>query len=332
MKNQDNKINIVLFQNAYIPALKYGGTERVIYYLAEALDNFGHNVTLLVKGATKPTHIKIIVYDENRSVQSQIPKDTDIIHLHSIIDERLTIPYVVTIHGNPKNQDKLDLNSIFVSRNHADRHNSSSFVLNGLNWGDYSKVDLTRDRDYYHFLGKASWKVKNVKLAIDIAKKSNENIKILGGVRFNFKMGIRWTFTKKASFYGMVGGELKDNLLNGSKGLIFPVLWNEPFGLAIIESLYFGAPIFGTPYGSLPELVDKNVGFLSSNRDELINAVKSNSFNAKMCNEYANDMFNSDIMAKEYLKKYYIVLNNNTLNIEKPYLKEILKDKYLKID
>ncbi|MEF9931013.1 MAG: glycosyltransferase, partial [Bacteroidales bacterium] len=53
----------------------------------------------------------------------------------------------------------------------------------------------------------------------------------------------------------MIGGEQKLNILKESKGLIFPVIWNEPFGLAITESLYCGAPVFGTPYGSLPELI-----------------------------------------------------------------------------
>jgi len=322
-------MNIVLFQNAYIPAIKYGGTERVIYYLAEALYNIGHNVTLLVKGATRATHINIVLYDENKTLQSQIPKNTDIVHLHSALNEELTIPYVITIHGNSKTQDKLDKNSIFVSKNHAHRYNSSSFVLNGLNWDDYSKVDLKQKRDYYHFLGKASWRVKNVKSAIDIIKEADEKIKILGGVRFNFKMGIRWTFTQKASFYGMVGGDKKDKLLNGSKGLVFPVLWHEPFGLAIIESLYFGAPIFATPYGSIPELVHKDVGFLSSSKDELVEAIKSNSFNPKVCHEYANDMFNANIMAKEYLKRYEIVLNGDSLNSEAPYLNELQKNKYL---
>ena len=47
------------------------------------------------------------------------------------------------------------------------------------------------------------------------------------------------------------------SLLNASRGLIFPVRWHEPFGLAVIESLYFGCPVFATPYGALPELVQE---------------------------------------------------------------------------
>ncbi len=49
-----------------------------------------------------------------------------------------------------------------------------------------------------------------------------------------------------------------------SKGLIFPVLWNEPFGLAAIESLYAGAPVFGPNYGSIPELINEKTGYTSN--------------------------------------------------------------------
>lgn len=322
-------MNIVLFKNSYVPALKYGGTERVVYYLALELQKLGHNVTLLVKGLTQKSEVKSIIYDESLPITQQLPKGTEIVHLHEGISEELPCPYVITMHGNLKHQKPLNRNTIFVSKNHAERFGSTSYVLNGLDWNDYSAVDWHAKRDAYHFLGKAAWKIKNVKGAIDIAVAAKERINILGGFRFNFKMGIRFTLTPKASFHGMVGGVEKDQLLNRSKGLIFPILWNEPFGLAITESLYFGAPVFATPYGSLKELVDPQVGFLSANKQELIEAVESNTFDPKTCHEYANDLFNSKVMALEYLKKYEQVLNGHALNEQKPFLQEIQSVKYL---
>ena len=56
--------------------------------------------------------------------------------------------------------------------------------------------------------------------------------------------------------------------------MIFPVRWHEPFGLAIVESLYFGCPVFGTPYGSLPEIVAPDVGVLSARASDLAEAVR----------------------------------------------------------
>lgn len=323
-------MKIVLFYNGFVPALKYGGTERVVFYLAQELEKLGHIVTLLVKGTVKDTPLKTIIYNEENSIKSQLPSNTDIVHLHSLVEEALDFPYVITLHGNRNNQDVLDKNTIFVSKNHAQRHGSSSFVLNGLNWDDYSDVNFNLKRSYYHFLGNAAWKVKNVTAAIDIAKKADETIKVLGGVRFNFNMGIRFTFSPKASFYGMVGGRQKDALLNASKGLIFPVLWHEPFGLAVIESLYFGAPVFGTPYGSLPELITPEVGYLSNDNFSLIEAIQSNTFDSKQCNEYARDLFNSKRMAEGYLIKYEEVLNKRHLNNTAPFLQALPTSKYLK--
>jgi glycosyltransferase involved in cell wall biosynthesis len=128
----------------------------------------------------------------------------------------------------------------------------------------------------------------------------------------------------------MVGGEKKTTLLNGSKGLLFPVRWHEPFGLAITESMYFGCPVFGTPYGSLPEIVNHEVGFLSVKSNELKLAIENkNNFSAKICNEYALENFNSKKMALYYLEKYLVVLNKGTLNQINPKLIKIQEEKFL---
>jgi glycosyltransferase involved in cell wall biosynthesis len=189
-----------------------------------------------------------------------------------------------------------------------------------MDWDDYGQVDLAVKREYYHFLGKAAWKKKNLKGAIQIISRSKgEHLKVLGGWRLNLKMGPRFTVSPKVSFAGMVGGEKKNALLQRSKGLIFPVRWNEPFGLAIIESLYFGCPVFGTPYGSLPELVTGEFGFLSNRSSEIVEALKSTeSYSRQKCHEYARDVFNSRKMAESYLEIYNKVLNGEKLNKNKP--------------
>jgi len=131
----------------------------------------------------------------------------------------------------------------------------------------------------------------------------------------------------------MIGGKEKFNLLNESKGLIFPVRWHEPFGLAIIESLYYGCPILGTPYGSLPELVNSDVGFLSNKSDELVNAILDiDSYSARKCHEYVVEGFNSKKMMLEYIKKYEIVMSGYKLNTEPPKLLKVQEQKWLDWD
>jgi glycosyltransferase involved in cell wall biosynthesis len=121
-------------------------------------------------------------------------------------------------------------------------------------------------------------------------------------------MGIRFTFDTHVQFYGQVGGTQKTQLINGSKALLFPVLWHEPFGIALIESLYYGCPVLGTPYGSLPELINNEVGFLSNSYNELANALKNcQQYNNKHCSNYVVDNFSAKSMTENTLltmKKY----------------------------
>lgn len=310
-------MNILIVKpNAKLPVVNYGGTERVIWYLAKELVRMGHKVYLLVAPGSSCPFATVIEHRDGVPLSRQVPDGIDIVHYQERADESLAgIPHVVTMHGNVCH-GPVDANTIFVSRNHASRFGSDSYVYNGMDWDDYGDVDFSRSRDYFHFLGKAAWRVKNVKGAIDVVRAiPGARLKVLGGHRFNFKMGLRLTFSPRISFKGMVGGERKSSLLNGSRGLIFPVLWDEPFGLAITESLYFGAPVFGTPYGSLPELVNGDVGFLTDSESEMVAHIANDyHYSQRLCHDYAVDKFNSRVMAERYLEKYEQVLNGHALN------------------
>jgi len=319
-------MNILIVNNGTIPVSKYGGTQRVIWYLGMELVKLGHKVTYLVEKNSKCNFANIINLNNEKDIFEQIPNYIDIIHFNFVPKnlDKITKPYVITIHGNCNDFRKFDKNTIFVSKNHAERFNSNSFVYNGLDWSDYMKPTFTNKKKYFHFLANASWKVKNLKGAIHITKNlKNKQLKVLGGYRFNFKMGLRFTFSPRIKFYGSVGGQQKYELLNNSQALIFPVLWHEPFGLSIIESMFYGCPVFGTNYGSLPEIVTNEVGFLSNNANLLIEALKNvDNFSHKICNQYVVDEFNSFKMAKNYIEKYEVVLNGGKLNKIEPVLKE----------
>ena len=326
-------MRILIVNPGIIPVYLYGGTERVIWGLGKELTKLGHEVTFLVKKGSLCEFASVIYIDESRPILDQINNNYDVVHFNFKPQNMglFKLPYIITMHGNSNNFDELDMNTVFVSKNHAKRYNSSSYVHNGLDWSEYSLPNLSVKRNYFHFLGNAAWRVKNVTGAIDVIKETKlEKLIVMGGVRFNLNMGIRLTFSRKVSFAGMVGGMKKYNLLNGSKGLIFPVRWHEPFGLAIIESLYYGCPVFGTPYGSLPELVTDEVGYLSNKKDELREAIlNSNIFSRKKCHEYANEEFNSRKMAIEYLKKYEKVISLAQLNATPPKLQKLQKCKFL---
>ncbi|MGB4969240.1 MAG: glycosyltransferase [Saprospiraceae bacterium] len=311
-------MHILIANTGKIPVTKYGGTERVIWYLGKELSKIGHQISFLVEENSTCDFAEVLYLDKTKSLNQQIPRHIDFVHFNFQLKEKIDKPYLVTMHGNPHPSEILDKNTVFVSKNHAARNHSTQYVYNGLDWDDYGIPDLNNQRNYFHFLGNASWRLKNVKGAIQIINKTkDEHLKVLGGNRLNFRMGFRFTMSNRVSFCGMVGGKEKNELLQGSKGLIFPVLWDEPFGLAIIESLYFGCPVFGTPRGSLPEIVNDKIGFLSADFNALSDALeRSNQYSREACHEYAISKFNSKIMATSYLEKYKLILSQNNLTTE----------------
>ena len=313
--------HILIVYEGKLPTPKYGGTSRIIWYLGKELIKMGHRITFLVAPGSHCDFAKIIPMNPEQSLASQIPEDVDLVHSHIPLWEPLPKPYMITQHGNPHDPREFDMNTTFISHDHAKRYGSEVFVYNGLGLEEYGKPDLDRKRTYLHFLGKAAWRVKNLKGCIQIARASGQPLRVLGGNRVNLKMGIRVTLDPRIRFEGMVGGETKNRLINASKALLFPVRWNEPFGLAVIESLYFGCPVFGTPYGALPELVRSEFGLLSNKKSELVDALKHvEEYDRKKCHEYICDNFASVHMAQNFLPLYEKVLNGESLNLKAPKL------------
>lgn len=313
-------MHILFVNQAPIPVFAYGGTERVIWDLGKSLAQLGHQVSYLVPQGSSCDFGRIIPLRPGLGWQQQIPADVDIVHFqfNPGLTAELDRPCIVTQHGNSEESLPLPRNTVFVSRNHAQRHGSREFVYNGLDWSAYGPVDFSRPRLHHHFLGKAAWRVKNVQGAIDVSLDAGVELFVMGGTRLNFKRGFRFTWSRRIHFAGMVGGQRKFDLLNASRGLIFPVLWHEPFGLAVIESLYFGCPVFATPYGALPELVPPSCGFLSNSRAALVDAIGSRTFDPHACHRLAVEHFNATRMAEGYLEKYQRVMDGEQLHAVAP--------------
>ncbi|WP_184550808.1 glycosyltransferase [Mucilaginibacter sp. FT3.2] len=323
-------MKILIVNNTQIPAAKYGGTERMIWWLGKELNSLGHHISYLVAGGSSCPFAKVLVYDPAVDINLQVPDDVDLVHFHFQVTGFTKKPYLINVHDNPGFGRQLNQNSVFVSANQASRYGGDTFVHHGLDPDDYHKPDLSKKRIHTHFLAKAAWKVKNVKGAIDVATQSGNKLIVLGGTRLNLKMGLRFTPNLNVRFKGMVNNDVKSTVLNSSKALLFPVLWHEPFGLAIIESLYFGCPVLGTPYGSLPELVPAEVGLLSNSISTLTNGLKAiGDFNNQLCHDYAIAHFTVKTMVQKYLLLYEQILNGQQLNTQTPTLQVANTVKYL---
>jgi glycosyltransferase involved in cell wall biosynthesis len=159
-------LNILLICDARLPVFAYGGTERVVWDLANALSAMGHQVRLLAAAGTACPFAEVLSIDPRHSLKCQIPDDIDIVHFHNRPDFDPDIdffPYVYTQHGNEISSRPMPLNTVFVSANHAHRFGSDQYVRNGLDWAPYGAPDFSRSRKWVHFLGNAAWKVKNLR-------------------------------------------------------------------------------------------------------------------------------------------------------------------------
>lgn len=343
-------MRILLVLNSKIPIQTYDDTERVIWWLGKALVQLGHTVNYLVKKGSQCPFAPVIPFDEKRPLQEQIPPDIDLVHFHCKPYGEITKPYLITCHENCFDRCVFDRNTVFVSAQHAQRHGGSVFVHHGIDFSEYGTPVLEARRMYFHFLGNAEWSGKNVRGAIDLASKIGARLHVIGGTRVNFRKGLRITLTPNVRFHGTLNPEGRNALLNSSKGLILPVIWHEPFGLALPESLYFGCPVFGTPYGALPELLGKqepkkhkkehgkgvieafysDFGCLAVKKSELLEAVKNaDSYDPQKCHDYAVAHFSSERMAKDYLHLYEMVLNGHAIHTHEPTIQEIPEDKFL---
>lgn len=314
-------MKILIANNCKIPVYKYGGTERVIWDLGRHLTELGHSVTFLVAKGSTCDFANVLEFKKDIPIEAQIPQGFDVVHFQFNPHQDFDFPFVVTEHSNHDLKGLMSKNTIFLTKNHALRHGSDQYVYNGLDWRSYGSVNFSNKRNNFHFLGKAARPDKNIKGAIDVAQLAKVKLDVLGGYRLNLSRHFRFTLSPSIIFHGMVGGVDKFRLLNQSRGLIFPVTWHEPFGLAITESLYFGCPVFGTPYGSLPELTSDECGFLSDSCHLLAEAVSAKTFDPQACHQFAVSNFGVEQMTHGYIEKYQRVLEGECLNRELPYLR-----------
>ncbi|BDD04585.1 glycosyltransferase [Aureibacter tunicatorum] len=305
-------MHILIVDNIKIPVINYGAVERFVWWIGKELSNQGHEVSYLVKKGSYCPFGKVYTYDLNKPISVQIPKGVDVLHLNNPLDEDLDFPFLITCHGNYPFFEYHHENTVFVSQNHANRYNADTYVYIGLDFDEYGKVDWNASRDYNLFLANTENKKKNVKGAISICEKINQKLAIVGGDGNSNHL---------IQFKGMVGGFKKNKIINGGRALLFPVIWNEPFGVALIESLYFGLPVIGTPYGSLPELINEEVGYLSFDDWELESALlHADNFDRSLCHQYVLDEFDHITMTNKYISLYEKVLNGEKLNKRKPIL------------
>lgn len=305
-------MHIVLYHPAIIPPLKYGGTERIVYWLGKALLEKGHKVTLIARSGSQLLGANLILLNPGEPWEPRVPADSDLIHFWGTPSQPPRKPFLVTIQGNGKPGEQFLSNTVFISRKHAENHSSDHFVYNGIDPQEYP-CDEAR-KNHLVFLAKASWKVKNLIGAIEIARECDLPLEVLGSRELPLRLQRwlpRWRGVK---YYGMVDDQEKRSVLRNARALLFPVRWPEPFGIAITEALASGCAVFGTPYGSLPEIVDSSCGFLSNDAQQLVQAIRSWKLSPQSCRARVFSGFTHHNMADHYLRYYASILESGSLS------------------
>jgi glycosyltransferase involved in cell wall biosynthesis len=155
--------------------------------------------------------------------------------------------------------------------------------------------------------------VKNLKDAVAAARKAHKHINVVGG-RW-------WGLSRFVHNHGIIGGDKKMDVIRNCDFMVFPVRWHEPFGIAVIEAMSQGLPVIGSPFGSLPELITKDVGFIAYSKEELEKLVAtdhSKTFDPKIIRKYVEDNFSVRKHAESYLALYEKVVSGAELNAVNP--------------
>lgn len=312
----------IVFQHSHpLPVSGYGGIERILFWHMTELSRMGHQVVLIGHPESRVREYGIehipCSHSHPQQWEKLVPKDTDIIHLSYNYQLAGNIPSIATVHGNGKIGEIFIKNSVFVSKKHAEIHGSDQFVHNAIDLREYpfepkKKNDGQKEWEQFLFLAKASWRVKNLAHAVRACRETKKHLHVAGG-RW-------WGLSRYIHNHGIIGGAKKMEIIRSCDAMIFPVRWHEPFGIAAIEAMSQGLPVIGSPYGSLPELITKDSGFIVKDYQELVEVLKNPKkiFEPKIIRKHVEDNFGIRKHAESYLVLYEKVIKDIELNHKEP--------------
>ena len=302
-------MHIGIFSWDILPAPRYGGTQRMVVWLARGLTAAGHRVTLIAGHGSRVPEVTVIsvAVDGARGpafdIRPLLPPGLDILVTYAPLRVKPDHPWLRVLPGNRRQGVKGAPNIIYLSRDHARRHGSETFVYNGL---DPAEFQFRRDKDDYDlFLGRLH-ATKGYRWAVAGAKRLRRRLLLAGGWRPSLSRYVKYV--------GTVGGTRKAELLAGAGALWMPALWDEPFGITLIEAMVSGTPVLGTRRGSLPEIVSPEVGALGDTLDELVELrTRLDAMAPEACRTHVERHFTHHVMAEGYLLMFRAYLATGVL-------------------
>ena len=324
-----------------VPPRLYGGTERVVANLCDALVDLGHEVSLFssadaaTKAAPIPVRDRAIRLDPaplksdmaaHLFMLSEVRKRArhfDIIHfhvdmIHFPMFEDMAARTLTTLHGRLDIKDLPELYRRWPKFPLVSISDSQRVALPFANWAGtvYHGLPETLYRfspepgGYLAFLGRISPE-KGPDRAIAIAKRLGMPLKIAAKIDAAdwayFESEIRPLLDHPLiEFVGEIDDAQKSDFLGGASALLFPIDWPEPFGLVMIEAMACGTPTVAYACGSTSEVIDHGVtGFVVTSEDEAVAAVRAaERLDRRGIRRRFDRRFSSTMMARAYLDLY----------------------------
>jgi glycosyltransferase involved in cell wall biosynthesis len=328
-----------------VPPTGYGGIEWVVWLLADGLVDAGHEVTLFASGDshTKATLSSVFPTAPSERIGQSLPElqhclaayaradEFDVINDHSglpaaVIGGLIAKPVLHTIHGPLDGEGGViyeqiaavapDIGFISISMNQRKPKPDFPWVANCPNALDFSLYPVKPHRgEYLLFLGRMS-PDKGCHRAIDVAVGADLPLKIAGKKREPLEQQYFDDFvapylSDRIEYLGEVTHGEKVELLQNARATLFPIEWEEPFGLVMIESMACGTPVIATRWGAVPEVIEHGRSGIIVDDYRLMAAAieEADRLDPIELIRYAQHHFSPERMVGDYLRAFETVLD-----------------------
>jgi glycosyltransferase involved in cell wall biosynthesis len=323
-----------------VPPTGYGGIEWVVALLADGLVDAGHEVTLFASGDSRTKAELAAVYPEAPSAHIGLSSvelhhafacyerasDFDIVNDHSsqlaaALGGLVSTPVLHTVHG-PLDEPALPnyrgiaalapgVGFISISLKQREPAPELPWVANIPNALDLDAYPFHPHRgDYLLYLGRLS-PDKGAHRAIEVARRAGLPIKLAGKKRepaeqAYFDEKVRPLLGPDAEYLGETSHASKVALLQEARATLFPIDWEEPFGLVMIESMACGTPVIATRRGAVPEVVEEGrTGVIVDDWREMADALgDADRILSEHCRASVEERFSPERMVAAYVAAY----------------------------
>jgi glycosyltransferase involved in cell wall biosynthesis len=324
-----------------IPPRGYGGTELFIGNLARDLFRRGEEVVVYGNGDSSlpcpvrwryphgdwPCESAVRAQLKNADHTAWAVRDAlefaDVIHLNDIVGLPFTmfteVPTVLTIH-HPHEPELSEQylrypETLYVAIAKWLRRSEPMprvhVVHHGIPVSDYTWSG--EKDDYVAFLGRMA-PCKGPHLAIEAARRAGIRLKLAGEIQpyFNdyWEQQVRPLVDgDQIEYIGEADFAAKNALLSKARALLFPIQWDEPFGLVMVEAMACGTPVLAFAGGAVEEVVVDGVnGWICRDVDEMARRIASPGVAASSCRTFVEENFSVAKMTERYLDVYRCAL------------------------